>query len=51
METVKKLQLFRNFLGWVGGLSFGVKEIIDSLSFLSLLTHFGMIFTEKVLDN
>ena len=31
-------------------LGFGVKHIIDSLSFLFLLTHIGLNFNEKVLE-
>ena len=32
---------------WLG---FGVKQIIDSLSFLFLLTYIGLNFNEKVLE-
>ena len=38
MENMKKLQLFWNL---IGGLGFGVKQIIDSLSFLFLLHYYG----------
>ena len=31
-------------------LGFGVKQIIDSLSFLFLLTHFGLCLNEMVLE-
>ena len=44
--SLKKLQLFRIF--WLG---FSVKQIIDSLSFLFLLTNFGMNFNEKGSNN
>ena len=50
METIKKLQLFRKISGSGGGPGFGVKKVIDSLSFLSLLTHIGLNFNEKVVE-
>ena len=43
MEALKKLQLF----GIFGCLGFSVKQIIDSLLFLFLLTHNGLNFNEK----
>ena len=46
MEAVKKLQLFQKFFG----LGLGVKQIIDSLSFLFLLTYIGLNFNEKMLE-
>ena len=41
METIKKLQLFKNF----GGIGFGVKQIIDSLSLLFLLSRIEAEFS------
>ena len=46
MEAIRKLQLFWKCF-WLG---LGVKKIIDSLSFLFLLTHIGINFNEKVLE-
>ena len=45
MVAIKKLQLFLKY--FLFGL--GVKQIIDSLSFLLLLTQ-GLNFNEKVLE-
>ena len=42
----KNLQSFRKFLG----LCFGVKQIIDILSFLFLLKYIGVNFNEKMLE-
>ena len=47
MEVIKKLKLFRKFFL----LGSGVKQIIDSLAFISLLTHIGLNFNEKCLNN
>ena len=44
MEAIKKLQSFRK-LFWY---DFGVKKIIDYLSFSFLLTRIGVDFNEKV---
>ena len=46
MDARKKLQLFQKSFG----LGFNVKQIIDSLLFLFLLTHIGLNFNEKVLE-
>ena len=45
IEAMKKFELFWKFF-WLG---FSFKQIIDSLSFLILLTHIGLKFSEKVL--
>ena len=47
MEATKKRQLFRKSF-WLG---FGVKQIIDSLSFLFLLTQIGLNFNEKYMND
>ena len=46
MEALKKRQLFQKYFY----LDFGVKQNIDSLWFLFLLTHVGLNFNEKVLE-
>ena len=44
---MKIKELFRKFIRGVG---LSVKQIIDSLLFLFLLTHTGLSFNEKVLE-
>ena len=48
MDAIKKLKLFQNFEIFSAG--FGVKQIIDTLSFLFLLTDIVLNFNEKVLE-
>ena len=45
MEAIKETLIISIFFG--GGLGLGVKQIINSLSFLFLLTHIGLNFYEK----
>ena len=47
MQVIKKLQLFWKFFFWLG---FDIKQIIDSLLFLFLLTHIGLSFNEKMYE-
>ena len=46
MEARKEVQLFWNFF-WHG---FDIKQVIDTLLFLFLLTHIGLYFNEKALE-